>query len=247
MLRTFRYGKKLPVIDDRTLKMEKYLQPSLPMLPESYSVLDRILPSFPGQTVETLFPMDGNDTKGCCTIATVAHAETGFSGLIGRIYVMPSRDVVKAYLKLGDGQDNGLVWLDVMKYWRNHGFNGHKIFAFTSLELRNHDSLKRAIMLFGGAPIGFRVQKDAIKDFRNHTPWTPGRTEGGGHEVFATGWTPDWIELLTWGSRQRATWPWYDEMPDEASAVLPGEAQNGGFTPGVDYATLQQDLTAINT
>ena len=55
------------------------------------------------------------------------------------------------------------------------------------------------------------------------------------------------LTVLTWGNTQKATWGWWDECVDEAYAILPPEATNGGFAPGFDIAELKADLAAVAT
>ena len=64
----------------------------------------------------TLFPLDGNDTLGDCTIADLAHATTVYNGLLGKENIMPKASVVALYQKLTGGPDTGLNELDMLKY-----------------------------------------------------------------------------------------------------------------------------------
>ena len=52
-----------------------------------------------------LFPMDGNDTLGDCTIAALAHAMTMFHGMLGKHKIMAKAAVVGAYVHLTGGVD----------------------------------------------------------------------------------------------------------------------------------------------
>jgi len=65
----------------------------------------------------TLFPLDGNDRLGDCTIPDLAHATTVYNGLLGKEKIMPKASVVALYQKLTGRPDTGLNELDVLKYW----------------------------------------------------------------------------------------------------------------------------------
>jgi len=53
------------------------------------------------------------------------------------------------------------------------------------------------------------------------------------------------LTVLTWGSTQKATWPWSEECVDEAYAILPPEATDTSFRPGFNFAQLKADLQAV--
>jgi len=240
-----RFGKKAAVKDERTLMFRRYVKPEHPAPPESYSSLDRLRESLGTDDVAELFPMDGNDRYGCCVMAGAAHLITNFHGLVGRKEIMPEAEVIRIYLELTGGSDEGLVVLTTLKYWKRHGIGNHKIEGFVGLEEHDHSDVKTSIWLFGGVKLGFRVQDAAVSDFEHGRMWEPGRTDGSGHDVTAIGYTKDYIELLTWGGLQRGSWDWWNEMVDESYGILPPEAREPAFAPGFDFAALQEDLVAI--
>jgi hypothetical protein len=242
---TYRFGKHPRKADYRTLRFSKYLKSGLPAPPQSCDVLPRVFEKLGTHDPTTLFPMDGNDTLGDCTIAAVAHAITAFRGLIAsKRVIMPKRDVVKLYLHLTGGVDTGLNELDVLNYWRTTVVNGDRILAFVGIDPRNHTHVQQAVQLFGGVYIGFQVQENCIQEFDNRQPWTPGPLTTDGHAVFVTGYDQSGVTVLTWGNTQKATWGWWDECVDEAYAILPPEAEQHVFT-GFDFAQLQADLQAV--
>jgi hypothetical protein len=228
------------------LRLKNYLvQGQLPSPPPAYDVLDQVRERLPGADVPTLFPMDGNDQYGDCTIAALAHAVTVYRGRLGQRSVMAAKDVVKFYLKMTKGADTGLVELDVLNYWRKHVVGGEKITAYAKLDIKNRTHVQQAIQLFGGVYIGFQVQEGCEQQFDERTPWVPGQLTANGHAVFATAYDGDGLTVLTWGNTQKATWAWWDECVDEAYAILPPEAMQDGFAPGFDSAQLTQDLALI--
>jgi len=242
----YRFGKHPPKNDFRTLRFKSYLTPAIPPPPAAYNVLTTgVYPNLKTTDPTKLFPMDGNDTLGDCTIAALAHAETVFNGLTGKQHIMSKQSVVKLYLHLTGGVDSGLNELDVLNYWRQNRVSGEKIISYAKLDPKNHAHVQLAIQLFGGVYLGFQVQENCIQEFDNHQPWTPGPLTNDGHAVYAVAYDQNTVTVLTWGNTQQATWAWWDECVDEAYAILPPEAQKSGFAPGFDYAQLQADLNAV--
>ncbi|HEY3934912.1 MAG TPA: hypothetical protein VGL65_09865 [Gemmatimonadales bacterium] len=241
----YRFGKHPPKSDYRTLRFQDYLSPRLAAPPPSHNVLATVYASLGTTDPTRVFPLDGNDTLGDCTIAAVAHACTTYQALIGRKTIMARGDVVKLYLRLTGGLDTGLSELDVLNYWRKHPVAGDEIMAFAAINPRNHTHVKQAIALFGGVYLGFQVQQDCIADFAARKAWTPGPLTPNGHAVFAAGYTRDTVMVLTWGNTQLATWAWWDECVDEAYAILPPEAKDPAFAPGFSVAALTDDLHAV--
>lgn len=243
---SLRFGKLPPVHDYRTLRLKNYLlQAQLPTPAPTYDALDQLRQRLAGSDIAALFPMDGNDRYGDCTIAALAHAVTVFRGRLGHKTVMASQDVVKLYLRLTKGADTGLVELDVLNYWRKHAAAGEKISAYASIDPKNHTHVQQAITLFGGVYLGFQVQEGCEQQFDERTPWIPGKLTASGHAVFVTGYDADGVTVLTWGNQQKGTWAWWDECVDEAYALLPPEAMQAGFAPGFDGQQLRQDLALI--
>ena len=241
----YRFGKHAPKLDYRTLRFKSYLTPLLPAPPLTYSSLVQVYAKLGISSPAVLFPMDGNDTLGDCTIAGVAHADTVFNGLVSNKVIMPAQDVVKLYFQLTGGADSGLNELDVLNYWQSNPVAGSKIAAFTRIDPKNHLHIQQAIQLFGGVYLGFQVQQNAIADFDARVPWTPGVLTPDGHAVFAVAYDATGVTVLTWGNTQLATWGWWDECVDEAYAILPPQALQPGFAPGFDSAQLAADLDAV--
>jgi hypothetical protein len=242
----YRFGKHPPKIDYRTLLFRNYLKPGIAAPPAAYNVLTtRVYPNLKTTDPTTLFPMDGNDTLGDCTIAALAHAETVFNGLLKKQQITSKTNVVKLYMHLTGGVDSGLNELDVLNYWRANAVSGEKILTFVAIDPKNHSHIQQAIQLFGGVYLGFQVQQNCVQEFDNHQPWTPGTLTNDGHAVYAVGYDQTGVTVLTWGNTQQATWAWWDECVDEAYAILPAEAQNPDFAPGFNFAQLQTDLAAV--
>ncbi len=240
----YRFGKHPPKVDYRTLQLRDYVS-ALPPPPASADTLPRLYSKLKISDPTKLFPMDGNDTLGDCTIAALAHAVTIYEGLVGKKDIMAKTAVVKLYMHLTGGVDSGLNELDVLNYWRQHAAGREKILAFASIDPKNLTHIQQAIQIFGGVYLGFQVQQNCVQEFDNHQPWTPGPLTNDGHAVFATGYDQNEVTVLTWGNIQKATWPWWNECVDEAYAILPQEATNPNFAPGFNIAQLQADLGEV--
>ena len=227
------------------MRLGNYLTPALPPPPASYNVLTTVYANLHTTDPTELFPLDGNDTLGDCTIAALAHAITTYRGLLGKEKIMSKAAVVKLYMHLTGGLDSGLNELDVLNYWRKQPVSGDAILAYVSIDPKNHTNIEQAIKLFGGVYLGFQVQQNCIQEFDAHQPWTPGHLTTDGHAVFAVGYDQNGVTVLTWGNTQQGTWAWWDECVDEAYAILPPEAKNPQFAPGFNFAQLQADLDAV--
>jgi len=239
-----RFGKHPPKHDYRTLRFKDYVTSTLAAPPASYDVLSKVYQKLGISDPTKLYPMDGNDTLGDCTIAALAHAETTYRGLVGKKQIMSEASVVKLYYHLTGGVDSGMNELDVLNYWRQHSVSGDKILAYVSVGLKDHVHVKQAIQLFGGVYLGFRVQKNCEEEFNARKPWAPGPLTKDGHAVYAVAYDASTLTVLTWGNTQKATWAWWDECVDEAYAILPPEAKSSDFS-GLNFAQLQADLQAV--
>jgi hypothetical protein len=241
----YRFGKHPPKIDYRTLRFRSYVTSRLAPPPPVENVLTRVYHNLGVTDATKLFPMDGNDTLGDCTIAGVAHAVTLYRALVKRERIPSKPAVVKLYMHLTGGIDTGLNMLDVVNYWRQKSVFGDEILAYVSIDPKNHTHVEQAIHLFGGVYLGFQVQSSCIADFDARKPWTPGPLTNDGHAVFAVGYDPNTVTVLTWGNTQQGTWDWWDECVDEAYAILPPEAKHPEYAPGFNLQELQADLNDV--
>jgi hypothetical protein len=241
----FRFGKHPPKVDYRTLQFKNYLKAGLVAPPATYDVLGNVYAKVKINDPAKLFPMDGNDSVGDCTIAALAHATTVYNGLLGTKSIMGKAAVLKVYYHLTGGPDTGLNELDVLNYWQSNKVAKEQILAFVKVDPKNHTHMQQAVQMFGGVYLGFQVQQDCLQDFNNHKAWTPGPLLNEGHAVYAVGYDANGVTVLTWGSTQQGTWAWWDECVDEAYAILPPEAAKAGFAPGFDFAQLQADLNDV--
>ncbi|HEX3777940.1 MAG TPA: hypothetical protein VHV51_25910 [Polyangiaceae bacterium] len=239
-----RFGKHPPKQDYRTLRLKNYLKDGLAAPPAAYDVLAQVYGKLSVNDPAELFPMDGNDSIGDCTIAALAHASTIYHGLVGKKSIAKTAALEKIYYHLTGGVDSGLNELDVLNYWRKSAAAAEKILGFVAIDPKNHLHIKQAIQIFGGVYLGFQVQQNAIQDFDAHKTWTPGKLTNDGHAVYAASYDDKTVTVLTWGSTQKANWAWWDECVDEAYAILPAEAKAQNFD-GIKFDELKNDLNAV--
>lgn len=242
---TYRFGKHPPKIDYRTLRFEKYLTAKLSPPPASYNALTQVYNNLKINNPTKLFPIDGNDTVGDCTIAGVAHAITVWKGMISKNVIPSKQDILKLYYQLTDGTDTGLNELDVLNRWQSNSALGDTILAFVKIDARNHTHIEQAIRIFGSVYLGFQVQENCIQQFDVRQPWTPSPLTNDGHCVVAVAYDNENVTVLTWGNTQLGTWAWWDECVDEAYTILPQEAEQTSFDPGFDFSQLKDDLNAV--
>jgi len=241
-----RFGKHPPKVDYRSLRLKDYLTNDLAAPPPAANTLTRVYKNLGTSNPATLFPMDGNDTLGDCTIAALAHAITTYRGMVGnKKDILAQTAVVKLYMHLTGGVDSGLNELDVLNYWRKTSIGGDKILGYATINPKNHIHVQQAIEIFGAVYLGFQVQQNCIQEFDNHQPWTPGPLTNDGHAVLAVAYDQTGVTVLTWGNTQQATWAWWDECVDEAYAILPPEAKKADFSPGFNFAQLQSDINDV--
>jgi hypothetical protein len=242
----YQFGKHPVKNDYRTLRFKDYVLSALAPAPAAYSALERVYAKLNINHPATLFPLDGNGQYGDCTIAALAHAITMFNGLLGKKEIMTEAATVKIYLQLTKGLDSGLPELDVLNFWQSKKtIEGGPILAFTSIDPKNHEHVKKAIQLFGGVYLGFQVQRNCQKEFTDRTPWIPGTLTPHGHAVFAVEYDEAGVTVLTWGDTQKATWGWWNECVDESYAILPSQATQPGYSPGFNVTQLIQDLKEV--
>lgn len=241
----YRFGKHPPKVDYRTLRFTTYVMAGLAAPPPSFNVLTTVYANLKTSDPTTLFPMDGNDTLGDCTIAAVAHAITVYRGKVDSKTILAKQAVVKLYYHLTGGLDTGLNELDVLNFWQSNKVSGDEILAFVKIDPKNHTHVQQAIQLFGGVYLGFQVQQNAVQEFDARQPWTPGPLTNDGHAVYAVAYDPNGVTVLTWGNTQQGTWAWWDECVDEAYAILPLDAKDPKFAPGFNLVQLQTDLKSV--
>lgn len=240
-------GKHAARHDPRTLLLANYLTADLGPAPVSQDWTAKVKE----------WPMFDNDTIGDCTCAAAGHMIEAWTASAATevdptdAQILAAYEAISGYVPGEPGTDRGANELDVLKYWRTDGIAGHQIQAFVAVEPKNHEHLKDAVWLFGGAYLGLSLPTSAQKQVVWSVP--PGGPIGagqpgswGGHAVPVVEYDAVGLTVVTWGMLKRMTWTFLDTYCDEAYAILSGDFIAGGKAPnGVALSALEQDLQAI--
>lgn len=253
---TMKLGRKAIKTDTRTLKLARYLTPSLPPPPASADWTKGVtawgmMLNGPDPT-EPRYP----DGLSDCTIAGVAHAIQVFTANTGSMVTVADA-TVENYYELWDGYvegnpstDHGGCELDVLNDWRRQGFSGNALTAFADPSPANLDEVRQSIALFGGVYIGLSLPLTA----QNQDVWDAMRNSGrnaapgswGGHCVFVPQYDEKSFTCITWGQLRTMTVAFWKKYCDEAHTLLAQSwLTERGSPSGFDQDQLQADLQAI--
>lgn len=240
-------GKQSPRVDKRTFKLAKYIDiPKLPYIPKERDWTTKC---------KYHFGMMQNNKIGNCSVAAFAHFIQVATSNSGTEIIFPDSSIIATYsaitgYTLGKPDtDNGAVLLDALSYLRHTGIDGHKIYAYASIDFHNPCEVKAAAELFGGVYVGFDLPKSAQRQKiwtkssgRNGKPGT-----WGGHCVSIPAFTSSKYTCITWGEKKELTQSFFDEYVDEAYAILTTDWLNEqGHNPhGFSLVELQADLQLV--
>jgi hypothetical protein len=246
---SYKLGKHPPVIDQRTLRFEKYVTPALPPPPAAVDY---------GAKVST-WPMYGNDKYGDCTCAAAGHMIQNWTANANGEVTLPNAAVLTFYEHfVGDPPppDAGCNMLQVLNYWRHTGLDKHNIAAYAAVQLKNQAETQTALYLFGSIYIGVSLPDFAVAGDMLTVPWAvpPGGPVGNaapnpknGHCIPAVAYDADNLTVVTWGEPKTMSWEFYDAYADEAFAVVSQDfiEKSGTSLDGFDLATLEADLKTL--
>lgn len=218
-------GKLAPQFNDSDLLFKNIMR-AVPV-PPSYD-WDVATPGFPADLRMFL-----NDQLGDCVMAGRAHQTMRFEFKEkGAVPNITDDEVETEYMRETGGVDSGLVVSRSLQQWRRRGWTAggklYKIKSYARLDLYNRSQLMAAMYADLGMGIGFSVPQSAMDQFNAGLPWDVVQDDGGslgGHYVFCVGYDADGITCMTWGQRQKMTWPFFDKYCDEAWAII--DAQDG--------------------
>ena len=246
---------KLPAkIDARTIQLKDILRLKLlPDLPSSYNIDEAL----GGIEDDRMF---ANDKYGDCVIAARAHQTLRFEKFEQEVLLpITDQEVIDQYFKESGGLDSGLYLLDSLKEWRKNGWTvGGKvytIYAFASVDWKDHDEVKHCIHLLGGINFGMKVYQRDIDQFNAGESWHLTGEDGsykGGHGVYDYEFIDaddNGVTCMTWGKRQRITWDFWDARIDEAYGIVDNRDEWLGDGSPVDVEKLDgylKEITAGN-
>jgi len=242
-------GKLPPAIDFRTITLSSILRLELlPPLPETYDI-DTSL-----NGIEDNF-MYNNSVYGDCVIAARAHQTLRFEKFEQSVQIpITDQEVIDQYFAETGGADRGLVLLTSLKSWRNDGWvaagEHYNIYAFASVDWRDHDQVKHCIHLLGGVNFGMRVYERDMEQFHAGDTWHLTGDDGrllGGHGVYlyAYGYDHEGLWCMTWGKRVKMTWDFWDARIDEAYGIVDNRNEWMGDDSPVDVEKLDAYLKEI--
>jgi len=254
----YKLGKRAAIYDPRTLQLGKFVS-KLRLDPPPASRLW-------SPAVKKRWQMFRNDEIGDCGPVGVAHQHMCWSANSDghdRMYMPTIEEVIKVYGDVGgyvEGKpwtDQGVVMLDLMKYWRIHGFAGRRIGAYASLYQPGHAIDRKlfaaAVNIFGGVAIGLRLPIGAQRYEVWRAPkrqfrfgrWAP--NSWGGHYVPVVDYDQELLTCITWGVEKKLSWNFLEAYCDEAYVQISEDWTNdAGKAPnGFDMAGLNSALQLI--
>lgn len=194
-----------------------------------------------------------NDNLGDCTIASPGHLIESWTKLqTGIAAVVPDSAILNAYEQFdgyvaGDpNTDQGGDMLTVLNDWQQYGIGGHKITAHGEVNMTQM-RIQQGIWLFRGLdcavnlPISAQSQVGGVWDVVGDGASgdsTPG--SWGGHCVPAVFYSPDGVDVVTWGTVQHVTWQFFMLYFEEAHAIITPDFTNPDFELGILTRDLQQ-------
>jgi len=260
-------GIKAFKTDSRTLKLARYMTPSLPAPPDSVKWSPAVSQwgmMLNGPSPDN--PSFARDGLGCCTISSLGHAIQVWSANAYHQITLPDWDILVAYEQWcgydpnDPATDRGGIELDVLNDWRQQGLAGHMLLGYADPNVANISEVRQAINLFGGVYIGMNLPITAESQIENGQPWdvTDSSLSGdaapgswGGHAVFVMDYDQDGFTCVTWGALQRMTLAFWNAYVVEAHALLGQDwlrAQGPKVSApnGFDIDQLAADLAAID-
>jgi hypothetical protein len=243
-------GKHPPVFDDRTLLFGNYLKKTELPTPTPTKNYGEKVPDW---------PMYANDKYGDCTCAAAGHMIQNWTANADSEIVPPEASVVDFYehfVGKPPPPDAGCNMLQVLKYWRSHGLDRHKVLAFAELGSKNLGQARTAVYLFGSVYIGVALPNFTTQGDMLTIPWVlpPGGAVGdaapnpeNGHCIPAVGYDEDNLYVITWGEVKQMSWGFFEAYADEVYAVLSQDFIKSGGTDvaGFDLEQLKADLANL--
>lgn len=200
--------------------------------------------------------MLGNDTKGDCTVAGIAHGLMLWRYAVdGEIPPFDEHIIVEQYLQLTGGVDSGLDPVQVAQWWKDQGLVDAKGIAHTIRSFTRIDSvqnLAEAAYLFGFAGTGLWLPENAEDQFSKGEPWDDlsyDPNPNAGHYVPLVGRNSKGNYMfVTWGRLHAATPEWLGKYFVGGVAYTSREyMRTTGLSPeGFDFAQLDSDMTSLS-
>jgi len=209
---SFKYGRRAPVHDRRTMRLALALHPALAALGSPPTASDDYVSAVEKQSPNG-WQMFLNNELGDCTAADTAHQVMLHSANGGSIVIPTDDDVLSFYEATGGyvpgspSTDNGADEMTVCRYLQSTGMAGVKSAATAPVDPTNADHIKWTVQIFGACRLGIMVTDAMMSDFSAGRPWTSmtGSIDGG-HDVPIVKYDPSFAYVVTWGRLQPVAW-----------------------------------------
>lgn len=195
-----------------------------------------------------------NDNLGICTCAACGHLEQAWTAASGAEVTVPDSAILTEYEQAcgynpaDPNTDQGGQIGTVLDYFRDTGVGGYKITAHALVNM-TQIRVQQAMYVFGGLDLGIALPITAQQQVGNvwdivDNAQSPEAQPGswGGHSVAAVYYSPDGVDVVTWGLIQRMTWQFFMYYVNEAQACISPQ-----WNPPVDVSQLLSDLQEVDT
>ena len=234
---------RLPARHDARVPRLDTVAPALPPAPPRHSdYVDAV----------SSWILGGNDRIGDCTCVGPANVILALTTLAQAPRRLADTDIIGFYASLtgynpaDPSSDTGAVVDDVLAAWHTRGVAGDRLDGYATINLRDHDRVRRAIAHLGPIDLGINLPNGWLQA----TTWdvaTAGDGIAGGHCVAAVGYTEAGPLVVSWGQVFTLTWAGWDASVEEAHALLSRDAlgASGKDAGGVDWTALEGFMAAM--
>lgn len=231
-------GRLASTPDPRTLRLAKYLKPTLPP-PPPFVRWDNEIDDW---------GVMGNDRHGNCTTVTAAHMRLCWrANELDDTKRLTDEQVIRQARAIGGL--NGFAILERNRIWRRSGLWGDTLHAYAAVKPADAEQHKHAISLFGASDVGLNMPRA----WQDENPWGTGDgpayrpNSWGSHSVPLLGYDERCAYCCTWGKIQAVTWEAILRYCDEAYALIDNDwtAADGISPSGFDRDALERDLAAL--
>ena len=206
--------------DKRNIKLMAILK-TLPPYPPAFDVDSQ----YPALTDANMFK---NDIYGDCVIAGRAHQTLRFEDFEQKSVIPISDvDVTNEYFKESGGADSGLDITNSLNAWRQGwtaAGQNYSIYAYAQVNVQSQNEVMAAMYLLNGLYIGLLLPVSAqTQDVWDVVPggaWNTLPGSWGGHCVYLVAYDADGLTCMTWGKRQKMTWPFFRMCCNQAFAIV---------------------------
>jgi hypothetical protein len=190
--------------------------------------------------------MDANDTLGDCGVAGLHHGDMCVeSDTANPVVPVTGPDIASYYMTYTNGEDQGVVLADFLKYVEQTGWFGHTVTAFAPVKIADMSTIQFTVNAYGFAYTGIVVTDLMMQASNAGQPWTADMfadgTVEGGHCVPLVGYDTENLYAITWGKVQAIQYSAWHLISQEAWAVLMGEITAAG-NHGINLQALQADI-----